>query len=296
MELKKYERKEQVVDTKLFAKDGLTFLVLERIVNQKARFVLTDHKRFVVCYSSPPHPVWIWTPDDITEEEKEALWQLCKKEHILPGQVWAGSEQQAPDKAEEAEPPIFGINMKYELADYFIRRGEEEGEPLSISLRMLVYDCPTAHLPDKAAEGGFSLMTERDVEDVAEFLYQFKQDIGIDLEDRKACRNRAERYKERENFFLWKDACGKNVAMCGYNVNQGMGSVGEVYCRSEERRKGYAQNLVYQVTKTVQEKGLLPVLYSDADYQASNRCYQKIGYQQRGELCMIGMPADKEKS
>ena len=49
MELKKYERKEQVVDTKLFAKDGLTFLVLERIVNQKARFVLTDHKRFVVC-------------------------------------------------------------------------------------------------------------------------------------------------------------------------------------------------------------------------------------------------------
>ena len=39
MELKKYERKEQVVDTKLFAKDGLTFLVLERIVKDRKSVV-----------------------------------------------------------------------------------------------------------------------------------------------------------------------------------------------------------------------------------------------------------------
>ena len=286
MEVKKYEREEQVVDTALFAQDWLPFSVLTRIVNQRAQFVITDQNRFVICYSSSPHPVWIWTPDDSTEEEKEALWQLCQKEHILPGEYWIGSEQGTTENRDEA--PISGINMKYELADYFIRRGREEEVSLAISLRLLVYDCPVSVLPGKTQEGKSTVMTEGDLEDVTEFLYRFKQETGVDLESREICREKAREYIGQKNFFLWKDAAGKTVAMCGYHAHQGLGSIGPVYCRPEERRKGYAQSLVYQATEAARNEGLLPVLYTDADYQASNRCYQKIGYQQRGELCTLG--------
>jgi len=38
----------------------------------------------------------------------------------------------------------------------------------------------------------------------------------------------------------------------------------------------------------VKEAGCIPMLYTDADYAASNACYEKIGYVLRGKLCTIG--------
>ena len=67
-----------------------------------------------------------------------------------------------------------------------------------------------------------------------------------------------------------------------------MASVNLVYTRPEFRRRHYAQNLVYQVTKQIRETGRAPMLYPDADYAASNACYEKIGYVLRGRLCTIG--------
>ena len=68
-----------------------------------------------------------------------------------------------------------------------------------------------------------------------------------------------------------------------------MASVGLVYTREEERRKHYAEHLVYNVTMIAKEAGFLPMLYTDADYAASNACYEKIGYIRRGELCTVGI-------
>ena len=72
--------------------------------------------------------------------------------------------------------------------------------------------------------------------------------------------------------------CGK----CGI-----MSSINLVFTRPEFRRKHYAENLVYQVTKLAMDSGYVPMLYSDADYTASNACYEKIGYVLRGKLCTI---------
>lgn len=61
-----------------------------------------------------------------------------------------------------------------------------------------------------------------------------------------------------------------------------------VYTRPECRRKHYAENLVYEVTVKAMNDGYVPTLYTDADYKASNACYEKIGYVLRGKLCSIG--------
>lgn len=277
LNITKYESQNNVVDTALFHSDGLAFAVLTGIVNAGCTFVFTDHERFVLCYSCAPYPVWLWTAEGITEQEKEEIWKLCREEHILPGQI-----------RKEGEPAISGLNLKYEMADYFIRRGQEEAYPLAVFMNMLVYECRNILTPEKQAEGSLTHMTEEDIEDVAAFIWQFKQDTGLDLQGKDACREKAEKLIGWNEFFLWKNEEGKNVAMCSYGEDDGLGKVGLVFCRSEERRKGYAQTLVYQVTKIIQEQGLLPVLYTDADYEASNRCYQKIGYEQKGQLCTIG--------
>ncbi|MBR3142376.1 MAG: GNAT family N-acetyltransferase [Clostridiales bacterium] len=67
----------------------------------------------------------------------------------------------------------------------------------------------------------------------------------------------------------------------------GHASIGLVYTCDEYRRRHYAEHLVYQVTKIAQDAGYLPMLYTDADYAASNACYEKIGYILRGKLCTI---------
>jgi predicted GNAT family acetyltransferase len=33
--------------------------------------------------------------------------------------------------------------------------------------------------------------------------------------------------------------------------------------------------------------GYIPMLYTDADYKASNNCYENIGYILRGKICTI---------
>ena len=72
-------------------------------------------------------------------------------------------------------------------------------------------------------------------------------------------------------------------ALCGVFTSKD-----EVYTQKAHRRKHYAENLVYQVTKIVEDAGYTPMLYTNADYVASNACYEKIGYVLRGKLCTLG--------
>ena len=67
-----------------------------------------------------------------------------------------------------------------------------------------------------------------------------------------------------------------------------MACPGLVYTREEYRRRHYAENLVYAVTKTAKDAGYTPTLYTDADYAASNACYKKIGYKLKGTLRTVG--------
>ena len=90
------------------------------------------------------------------------------------------------------------------------------------------------------------------------------------------------------NTFFWKDGLGEVAACCRFTVRDDTASLSLVYTRPAFRRKHYAQNMVYEVTKLVKEAGYTPMLYTDADYPASNACYEKIGYILRGKLCTIG--------
>ena len=87
--------------------------------------------------------------------------------------------------------------------------------------------------------------------------------------------------------YFWKIGDGEYASSCNWHPVEDMASIGLVYTRDEFRRRHYAEHLVYQVTRIAQTAGFLPMLYTDADYAASNACYEKIGYVLRGKLCTI---------
>ena len=98
---------------------------------------------------------------------------------------------------------------------------------------------------------------------------------------------KAQEHIGKNEFFFWKDAAGRTVACCSYRINQKLASLASVFTLPERRRKYYAQHLVYEVTKLVSDMGYMPMLYTDANYIASNACYEKIGYILRGKLCTV---------
>ena len=256
-------------DFKLLEQDAYTFFVLRKIIKYPCRVILTDHERLIVCHTGNPFPTWVWTADDATDEEKEKAYKLAMEN----------------SPAEEGHT----YNIKYSLAEYFMKRAAEDGKNLKITTNMFAYDCPEPKAPESEIDGELHQCTEEDIDMLVEFMDMFHNTVGIDKQSLDVYRENAKEGVKFGSLYFWKNAEGKPVAGCNWRPNDYMASVGLVYTREEERRKHYAEHLVYNVTMIAKEAGFLPMLYTDADYAASNACYEKIGYIRRGELCTVGI-------
>lgn len=256
-------------DFQLLAGDRYTFSVLSRVLHYPCNAVRSDHERLILCHTTAPYPVWLWTPDGLTEEDSRRAWQLAR----------------------ETCPFTEGYryNLKYELAAAFMEQAAQEGIRLEIATNMFAYDCPKAVAPSCPTDGCLYRCTMEDVEEAARLIDLFHEDVGQDRSSMEHCRQLAQQRIEGAGFFLWKNAAGETTACCSLNAEDGLGCVGSVYTKPAYRRRHYAQHLVYQVTKLAAEMGLTPMLYTDADYAASNACYEKIGYVLRGKLCTLAV-------
>ncbi len=254
-------------DRKILKNDKYTFFVLRRIMSGKCELLLTDHERLIICFTGNPFPIWIWTPDDASEAEMERAYQMVSEHFLLNGE--------------------YRFKLKYALAKFFIERAAVDGKTLSISLNMFAYDCQNPVKPSTIADGSIHRCSSEDLDELVDFLDLFHKETEIDQKDRDGYRMDAEAYINSGNMYLWKNELGNNVASCKFAPDGNMASINLVFTRPEFRRRHYAENLVYQVTKLAMSAGYVPMLYTDANYTASNACYEKIGYVLRGELCTI---------
>lgn len=268
-------------DFKLLEKDKYTFFVMRRILETECALILSDHEKILLCHSSEPYPVWIWTKDNASEEDMKAVFKLAEENGFLDG--------------------AHTLNMKYDLADYFIQKSGEKmtdtkgkvptAKKLSITINMLAYDCPKPipPAPSEIADGKIYQCQKEDVDELVKIRQQFQKQTGTAALSSEEYRYKSEEVINKGTMFFWKNADGKNVASCSFGPTGELASLGLVYTYPEYRRHHYAQNLVYGVTKIAEKAGYLPMLYTDADYVASNACYEKIGYIMRGKLCTIGV-------
>ncbi|MBR4080308.1 MAG: GNAT family N-acetyltransferase [Clostridia bacterium] len=260
------ERHADERDFKLLENDRYTFAVLSRILPGSCSVTLTDHERFILCHSVAPYPVWLWTPDDLSGSEKQRAWETA--DSVCP--LASG----------------FSYNLKYDLADFFIAKASEQGINVRVITNMFAYDCPAPIAPTHPAEGHLYRCTEEDIDTVADMILAFHESVGDARFDPPTCRQIAAGHIAG-HFYFWKNAEGEIVACCSFHPSGDLASVGSVYTAPAHRRKHYAQQMVYEVTRLIAKSGLTPMLYTDADYAASNACYEKIGYVLRGKLCTI---------
>lgn len=254
-------------DYKLLSKDKYTFSVLMRIIGGECKLLLTDHENTILCYTKDPYPAWIWNEDDASDEEMGKAYELAMQNGLLDGK--------------------HRLNMKYSLAEYFIQRAREDGINMAIETNMFAYDCPNPIPPKTVIDGELHRCTEEDLDILVDFFELFHDSVDADRLTKEGYRVKAQEGVKYGSLYLWKNSEGEYTASCHWHPVSNMTSIGLVYTKEKHRRKHYAENLVYQVTKIAKDAGFLPMLYTDADYVASNACYEKIGYILRGKLCTI---------
>ena len=186
-------------DFELLEQDKYTFFVLKRILCGDCQLILSDHSRLIICFSCSPFPVWIWTADDVNEDEMKQAYQLAMEHGFLDG--------------------THRINLKYPLAEYFMKRAEAEGKKLEILTNMFAYDCPTLVEAPTSTDAYFALCVEEEREELAEFMDLMHREIGFDQQERSKYLVNADEAIKGKGTFFWKNKEEKNVASCDYRPN-----------------------------------------------------------------------------
>lgn len=263
-----YVDAEQVVDRSLLEKDKLSYAVLFNVLGGTVKKIITDHRRIIIAHTAEVFPTWIWAPDDVTEEELDIIYQEIRKEFT----------------------PIqdYRFNTKYEIAGYLIKRfAEEEKITFQVSTNIAAYECLEPKAPNKEVDGQLELMKKEDVELASRMIREASLAIGDRIVTEEESVEAAKEQLERQCLYIWRDAAGVPVAFCDRNADDHYTKVSQVYTVPEARSKGYAGRMIYEICTDIVACGQIPMLYADADYAPSNRCYQNIGFVLKGKIATI---------
>ncbi|MDO5517655.1 MAG: GNAT family N-acetyltransferase [Clostridium sp.] len=267
-----YENAENIVDTAIMEKDKITFCVLMSIVNNKCSKVFTDHEKIIICHSCNPWPVWIWTAPGINKNELNQINECLEKEFPL-------------NKG-------YTYNLSYETTKQIVELSSFSND-IVIKTNLLSYCCNKLVCIPRKCDGMLRLAHEDDINSIAKIIRDFSYEVEKKELSQDICRNSAEQKIKNKQLYVWETGDNEIAATTSYNLCDGLGKIALVYTLPKFRRSGYAENLVYTVTKKIIDKKHLPVLYTDGDYDPSNNCYQKLGYKKVGRLCTIGINASK---
>ena len=258
--LKHYREQAMPELASLVEGEAITFSVLMKILQGPCADIFTDHEGIIVCWSGAPWPVWAWSRD---LSGAKAVGE-CLKVHFSQADVIMTYEMLEALRQED---------------DYFRRVGDKMG--------LLSYRLDAINEIGYPCEGYMDLVREEEIP----ALVSAWQAMHIEMEGRQLtperCLETMGRKVAEKVLYAWRLEDGSIAALTAKGDQPPYSKVTSVYTLPEHRRKGYAINLVHGVTKTILADGLIPILYTDAGYEASNACYRKIGYKLVGRLTSI---------
>src|SRR5690606_19300246 len=138
---------------------------------------------------------------------------------------------------------------------------------------------------DLIGEGILRLADENDLEFVAQGMYDFEIDTGLnDAPNKEKCYEAIRNRLPEKNIFLWEDK-GKVVSMAAKSrPTQNGATVNLVYTPKELRKKGYATSCVAALSQHLLDSGYkFCSLFTDLANPISNSIYMKIGYKPVGD-------------
>ncbi len=253
--IKKITPNNKIFQSEEFQKDKYKFFLILQNLPSPELELYSDEENYIICRGSKKYPTWLWTKDNFDKsilkeiEEVMDLYRLdidtrftCKKElyELLKKDNFSS------------------------LGDYYFEMG--------------FLTCNKTIKP-KETDGYMDIATVDDKEILSKFIYNESREISDvkELSIEEATKTFLQRL-ENGNYYVWKNKDNNIVSQAFYKVIEGNAKVSGVYTPVEERKKGYAANLIYNLTNKALKEGNYVSLYTDYHYIPSNKAYKNVGY------------------
>ncbi len=241
----------------------VTYQLLYPIADIEGAYWCTDGISYILAQSADTVPLWMWLSDTITAQGKAFVTsQLAER---------------------MAARDVLRVNTAPKWEGLLQDAAEQAAMAMMIHVRMYAYACEAVRpLPIKG-----TLLSAAPIyrEDVARLHRQHVEDALHTPMTDEAAYAAADAIIEEGKSYLWEDAgiCSI-VKITNPDSDAPYVRIGAVATDRTRRGNGYIGMLLSTVNRMFLQKGRIPMLYADADYPSSNRAYQKIGFQQKGQI------------
>lgn len=247
-----------ILKSEKFKKDEISFNILLAIIQDYKKYpdmkCYSDEKDCFLLNTDEKHPVIIWTSSDFNRYEDLYRFLIKTFFYLSPLNLMTNKKCYQFFKSKDS------INTSAHI--------DTAG----------VYECKKLNPIEFKGQIDVPTPSEKEIifQMIKDFYYEADQDKGYSdsyyMELSNTFINQPETHK------VWRDETGEIASIGRLQIVDDKARIGRVYTLPEKRGKSYAKMLVYKLTQLAFEKELLPVLYTNFDYEPSNKCYQAIGF------------------
>lgn len=261
--MKRINPDNSIFNSEEFQKDKYKFNLILKNLSSDELELYSDEKNYIICRGSKKWPTWIWTKDNFDKSTIVEIEELIKT-YLTDG---------AKDK----------FTCKKDVYDLLVER-KFENLNMEDYFEMGFLICHKTIKP-KECDGVLDLPSESDRDTLVKYWFDDSQEMnGVDPISIEQAKMDVEEFLSSGRFYILRNSNGKIVCMASYNLTENQAKISHVYTPIDERKKGYAANLIYLMTNDILNKGYVPLLYTDYNYIPSNKAYINAGYEDTGIL------------
>ena len=246
-----------------FQNDKYKFNIIIKNLSSLELELYSDEENYIICRGAKKYPTWIWTKDNFDKSIIEEIEELIEK-------YLTDNEKDKFTCKKELYDFLLNRNFKYINRDDYFEIG------------FLI--CHQTVKP-KQCDGVLDKPNEKDREILEKYWYDDNIEMnGIEPITMEQAKKDVDEFIKSDSFYVLRNNNNKIVCMAGYGIVGNQAKLNHVYTPIEERKKGYAANLIYLITNDLLSRDLVPLLYTDYNYIPSNKAYINAGYEDTGIL------------
>lgn len=215
-------------------------------------------KVHAACLMTPPYPLQLIVFTPVPDIETEIVRQLLDKGIKVSGVM--GDPETA-----------------YTFSDAWTA---QTGDTAEIRMKQGLFRIDSLNKGWKKSPGTWKVASKKEGPLLEKWLMAFQKETGLPLRTAAENKWKIEKFIEEKEVYVWEVdgevvSCMKKSRPSKHGI-----SVSFVYTPEQHRRKGYAQNLVAEVTEELLMEFDFVLLYTDSPTPASSRIYREIGYEE----------------
>ena len=242
-----------------FKNDEISFSLIPSLIRNKDRYpeikCFSDGKDCVMLNTDADHPVVIWTSKSFNNYD--GLYSFLTETF-------------------SDNTPLM-VTTKPEVYQFFKNNNRlADSQDTKI---LGAYKCDKLNHIEKSGYIDSAKAEEKEI--IAKMIEGFqKEALPEEKHSFSYYLEQADRYiKIKDMNKIWRDENGNITSIGHIKTVDTTARISQIYTLPDKRGKSYAKMLVSELAEIILKNDLTPVLYTNFQYEPSNRCYKAVGFE-----------------